>query len=406
MRTCKCERIAANEGHTNIQRNGLSHRLSWLPVSIAGILLFYSAAQAASGEQSDNTATLELTPTLLSDIEAMQSRIRSLQKEIANITTVGPESGTSVPSTNPTQELQRLDEQIQQLTRQREKLQQTVKQLEGQLQKLPPDQEAERRKLEAQIAQSQEQLRALENQLAQLQKERVRADYAATLQAREQRRQAGELVGPPPGQPLAATERRLGTMESRLSDLARGQEQLRQSLGAIQQDLQAIRDLRNKETGQLQALAVEMGTIGNQMHAMAQQLQAESKASSTGRQERQTIEERQAEQMRRLEELRDQLRRLQEQLTPLVQRIGPERELFNQRLDRLNAEVGQVRETLDRIERERLGAQTDLRAEVQQLREQLNDVRANVMRIQGTLSVMLAQTGRSTVGSAGYTWGW
>jgi len=47
-----------------------------------------------------------------------------------------------------------------------------------------------------------------------------------------------------------------------------------------------------------------------------------------------------------------------------------------------------------------------LDSEVQRLRDQVANLRGNLMQVQGTLNVMLAQSGRSTVGSAGYAWGW
>ena len=159
-------------------------------------------------------------------------------------------------------------------------------------------------------------------------------------------------------------------------------------------------DQRNKEIGQLQVIVPQIGVLSNQLRALEQQMRATSETVQGQQQERQTLENQQTQQLRQQEDLRAQLRSLQQQLTALTQQAGPERDAAARRFDRLDADVQYMRQTIERIERERLDLQDNLRTEVQALREQLGYLRGNVMQMQGALSAMMAQIGRSTVGSA------
>jgi hypothetical protein len=79
---------------------------------------------------------------------------------------------------------------------------------------------------------------------------------------------------------------------------------------------------------------------------------------------------------------------------------------LRQEVDRLRTDLQRMGQTVGRVEQERLNAQVGLQNEVQRLRDQVSNLRGNLMQMQGVVSAMLAQSGRSTVGSAGYTWGW
>jgi predicted nuclease with TOPRIM domain len=110
--------------------------------------------------------------------------------------------------------------------------------------------------------------------------------------------------------------------------------------------------------------------------------------------------------MQQREELRGEIHGLNEQLKGALEQATAGTATSREQWERLRADVQRTDQTLRQMERERLHTQTCLQNDVQELREQVADLRGNVMRVQGTLSAMLAQSGRSTVGSAGYTWGW
>ena len=63
-------------------------------------------------------------------------------------------------------------------------------------------------------------------------------------------------------------------------------------------------------------------------------------------------------------------------------------------------------QTIGRLERERLDAQAALKGRVQQLEGQVSALGKDLALVQGSLNMLLSQMGRSTVGSAGYPWGW
>ena len=386
-----------------------------LLVLLIGILMFCLGANVATAqppqaseaqkaaEPSPDGMAGGRAPVPFAEVQALDEQIKRLQQELTEFVAVRPvPGGTGAPVPQPSQ----TDERVQRLIQQREDLARAYAQLQTQLQQLPPSQEQGRRWLQGQIDRLQGRLRDLDEQLAEIRRTRLRADYEAALQTREPAPAPGGPAGAQAEQLLAVTERRLGTIESRLQELARGQEQLHQNINTIQQGLQDVRDQRHKEAGQLQVLGPQIAAIGNQLRAIEQQMRATGETSQSQQMQNQALEARQNEQMRQQEDLRNQLRQVQEQLAVLTRRAGPERKAVGRQFDRLTAEVQQLRETAEQAERDRLDVQADLRTEVQQLREQLGNLRGNVMQMQGALGVILSQAGRSTVGNAGYVWGW
>jgi hypothetical protein len=65
--------------------------------------------------------------------------------------------------------------------------------------------------------------------------------------------------------------------------------------------------------------------------------------------------------------------------------------------------MGQV---LGRVEHERLDVQTNLKNDVQRLRQRVYELRNDLVKMQGAVDMLLTECDRSTVGSAGFTWGW
>ena len=393
--------------HSTIQANPRRASTSrWtsrttLPILIIGILTVGSAVEAATAQPPQPAPARGGgvgTAAQVAEVAAVDTQIRNLQQELTKFTSVRPVPGSepvvSAPQPPPT------SDQLEELTRQREDLALAVQQLQRQLEQVPPNQEPARRWMQGQVDRIQGRLRDLDEQIDELQRARIRADYEAALQARRQAEAAGEPVPAEVEQLLDTTERRLRTIEPRLQEFARGLEQLRESVNTMQQNLQQVQDQRNKEIGQLQVIVPQIGVLSNQLRALEQQMRATSETVQGQQQERQTLENQQTQQLRQQEDLRAQLRSLQQQLTALTQQAGPERDAAARRFDRLDADVQYLRQTIERIERERLDLQDNLRTDVQALREQLGYLRGNVMQMQGALSAMMAQIGRNTVGSA------
>jgi chromosome segregation ATPase len=109
---------------------------------------------------------------------------------------------------------------------------------------------------------------------------------------------------------------------------------------------------------------------------------------------------------RQQEDLRRELQSMNEQLKAATERATVGTGALRQEVDRLRTDLQRMGHAVGRIEQERMDAQIDLRNDVQLLRDQVGDLRGHVMRMEGVVGAMLAQSGRSTVGSAGYTWGW
>ena len=466
-----------NALHEAMQQGVIGGRIGLLPVFIVDILAIYAIMNAAAvpsaqtlqdqsqpPEQQARETEASLQPhkeakddqarVLLADIQALQERIENIQRELAGLTTVGPGLTGPAQPAEPAQELWRIDEQMQQLARQREELARTTPQLETQLQQLPPSQESGRRWLQGEVGRIQGQLRSLDEQLAELRRQRVQADYAAALQARQQARtgqeQASRQAVPAPEtarqmadlsaqieqlrelaqrnqreleqlqdkdgprareleasqegvrRQMQAIEERLRTMEwaqamerlraadrqrqileSCVQDLGRRQEELKQSVEAIRQDLRAVQDPM-RQTQQMWAASEE----------------------SARRAAQQGIEQLKAESMRQQEELRNQIRGLEERRKVATEHAGTGTEAFRKELDGLRTDLLRMGQAIGRLERERLDAQAALKSQVQQLDRQVSELGKDLALVQGSLNMLLSQMGRSTVGSAGCPWGW
>jgi hypothetical protein len=120
----------------------------------------------------------------------------------------------------------------------------------------------------------------------------------------------------------------------------------------------------------------------------------------------QGTEQLRAESMRQQEELRNQMRGLEERLKVATERAGVGTAAYRQELDGLRMDLLRMGLTIGRLEREKLDAQAALRGRVQQLEGQVSELGKDLALVQGSLNMMLSQMGRSTVGSAGCPWGW
>jgi len=454
----------SNGLHTTIQRGTIGRQFSVLPLLIAGILMLSPALQAgeepqpapqqkAQDQQVQPSAQLE--PGLQTEVQTLQEQIQSMQREIATLASVAPVPDNTSDPVTPVPQPQPLDERMQQLTRQRDDLARAARQLETQLQQLPPNQEQGRRWLQGQLSRIQGQLRGLDEQLATLQRQRLRADYQATLQARQQPRPEPERANQPTG-PTPDTAKQMADLSAQLKQLQalaeRNRRELEQiqdqdgprarelqaSLEGVRRQMQAIQDQlrtmeRERTADKLEAadrqrqaldsylqqlgrrqeelkqsvdtLRQELRAVQDQMRQTQQQMRAAGE-ESVRRSAQQSVDQLRTESMRQQEELRNQMRRLEDRLRIATERAGAGTEAFRKELDSLRLDLQRMGQTIGRIERERLDAQISLRNQMQQLEGQVSELRKDVALVQGSLNMMLSQMGRSTVGSAGCTWGW
>lgn len=466
-----------NALHELRHKSVVGRRIGLLPILIVGILAAYAIVNAAAAPSAQTSQEPAQAPppqaretgaalqqhdgakddqarVLLADAQALHERMQSIQKELDGLTTVGPGPAGPVQPADPAQELRRLDAQIQQMNRQRAELAQTVQQLETQLQQLSPSQEAGRRWLQGEVSRIQGQLRSLDEQLTEVRRQRLRADYAATLQAQPPASMGQE----PTSQPAVSapqTAQQIADLSAQLKQLQdltqRNQRELEQlqdkdgprareleaSLDGVRRQVQTIEErLRTMERTQameklqaadrqrliLESRVQDLGhrqeelnksveTIGQDLRSMQDQMRQTQQARAAGEESarriaQQGVEQLRTESLRQQEELRNQMRSTEERLKVATERTGTGTEAFRKEFDSLRADLQRMGQTIGRLEREKLDAQAALKGRVWQLESQVSELGKDLTLVQGSLNMLLSQMGRSTVGSAGYPWGW
>jgi DNA repair exonuclease SbcCD ATPase subunit len=154
----------------------------------------------------------------------------------------------------------------------------------------------------------------------------------------------------------------------------------------------------------VEAIQRDLRTVQDQMR-QTQQMWAAGEESAQ-RAVQQGVEQLRAESLRQQEELRSQIRSLEERLKVATERAGTGTEAFRTELDGLHMDLQRMGHTIGQLERERLDAQAALMGHVQQLDRQVSELGKDLALVQGSLNMLLSQMGRSTVGSAGSPWGW
>ena len=177
-----------NRLHTTARQAGIARRFG-VPALMAGILVLGSAAWGAAGGSASAAGEPNKPPQQQTQTPQANEQAQNLQEKPAGLTpSVAPTAGADVEANPPTPTPQALDERMRQLTQQREELARAIQQLQTQLKELPAGREAERTKLLEELNENQQRLHTLDEELHELQRQRIRADYLATLQACEQAR--------------------------------------------------------------------------------------------------------------------------------------------------------------------------------------------------------------------------
>jgi hypothetical protein len=97
--------------------------------------------------------------------------------------------------------------------------------------------------------------------------------------------------------------------------------------------------------------------------------------------------------------LQAKVQNVEQQLGAVKEQVNAEAKTRDQQLDGVRKDLQRMGRTLGQLDQGRLKAEGELKADVQKQSEKLGQVQAALTR-------MLMESDRSTVGSAGYTWGW
>jgi chromosome segregation ATPase len=169
-------------------------------------------------------------------------------------------------------------------------------------------------------------------------------------------------------------------------------QEVKESIATLRQELREMRQQREREAARWQEIEKSLSTITERVQGMAERMRAAREES--GKQQSQS------EEIRRQQELlQAKVRDVEKQLGAVKEQTNTDAKIHGQQLDGVRKDLQRMGRTVGELEQGRLKAEADLKADVQNLRGELGQVR-------GTLHRLLTESDRSTVGSAGYTWGW
>jgi chromosome segregation ATPase len=357
---------------------------------------------------------------LLGNIRRMQTQLGDLNRQLAQVRQQSegrPDLPPREPrGEEPPQQLAQAGERARDLAERLKEFQRQAEQTQDALNRMEDRESQEARQLREtldntheQIQATQEELKSLEQEVAayeqhKRQEARRRREIVEThvrdlenrqqelqrsLEAAEEALRRVREQGPPPAREEEVRERlRLREMEAREREMKEMKEMARERderWVAMQQSLQAMQGRIAESQHQIQALREELDRRAAEQRELAQQRN---------------------DLLRQQEELRNHARRMEEQLNAFRERAGNEAAGHGRALDELRNDLQRMGQVLGRVERERADVQTDLKNEVQKLRQQVSELRNELTRTQGVVNMMLNECDRSTVGSAGRTWGW
>jgi hypothetical protein len=263
-------------------------------------------------------------------------------------------------------------------------------------------------------------------------RERLRAQYEAALKAREQ---AGQPAIPPtqvqqvPPPAPQRQEVQPGTdmqvqMEREMDRMTRWvQAQFRQyQQGLDEQQVQTNRQLARLDgrmqdiDGQLAELnrkaqqqpaaptPEELKARAAQENVMQQQNEEIRRQQEQLQKQQQELEKQQREFERQQTEFRTQFQQLQQLYRTAGERGGQSATALREQTRQLQAAVMQIRQRLTQLPSAE--DEEDLADTLDDLQIQVDALQNDMVQTHALVNAMLSQSGRSTVGSAGFTWGW
>ena len=183
--------------------------------------------------------------------------------------------------------------------------------------------------------------------------------------------------------------------------------ELSEHIERIRLELGEMQEQRERDGNQWREVHGNLETLAQRVRAVERHVQEVNEELDRSRAERREIAERNEVSARRQqEELRAHVHEMTEQRHMLAERMEARLEESDRNMDRVRVDVQRMGQTVGRIEEERIEAERSLRMEVGELGNQVQGIREDQLRMQGALNMLLSQCDRSTVGSAGYNWGW
>jgi len=229
----------------------------------------------------------------------------------------------------------------------------------------------------------------------ELQRERLRRNYQQELEAiehtyRQQMGVGGEMPLPPFGPARAEPWRR----------------EMMENVEGIRQEIREIQEQREQEGTRWQDVRERLGAMKERLGVLVQRVEEIEVATAQAREKQQALAERQAQSARKQEELGTQVNQMAEQQKAFKQRSGEMAAQFRQEIDRLCTDLQRMGQTVGRIEQDRIKAEEGLKTQIGQLGNEVQALQTDQARTQNAVNWMLSQSDRSTVGSAGRSWGW
>jgi chromosome segregation ATPase len=199
---------------------------------------------------------------------------------------------------------------------------------------------------------------------------------------------------PPPaatGPATPAGEENAKVQEQAQREL-RWRQEVNASLAALRQELRQMQQQREKEAAKWQEAEESLRSMAERVQAMG--LRMRLAREEFGKYQGQSEEAR-----RQQELLQAKVRDVEQRLGTVTERVEADTKTRDQQLDGARKDLQRMGRTLGQLDQRRLKAEGELKADVQKQGEKLGQVQAALTR-------MLMESDRSTVGSAGYTWGW
>jgi chromosome segregation ATPase len=169
-------------------------------------------------------------------------------------------------------------------------------------------------------------------------------------------------------------------------------QEMNESMTALRRELREMQEQRAKEAAEGQEVEKNLRMIEERVRKVGRQVRA-------AREELGKHQSQFEEVQRQQETLQAKVHGVEQQLAAVRERAEAEAKTCSQQRDSLRQDLQRMGRTIGQVEQGRLKAEGEIKADVQELRGELGQVR-------GTLRKLLTQNDRSTVGSAGYTWGW
>jgi hypothetical protein len=354
----------------------------------AGIVVFFAAAAAALGQPGQSTG----------------------QEERDQPSQVQPEP----PQPGPEQQFrERFEQQRRELIQRQEELGRMAQETEEQLRQSRRDRQEQSRQLEGQLDEIRGQMRQIDQELAELhrrevaERTRILVDQLRDHQEQAQRierelrglRQAGERQRRGPDENMRpAPGPRMREREERQEDLGRPPEG-----GANESPAPRPQGVAR---GPLQELRQGQDALQAEMQRLKQQVQGACAASEQQQAQDRADREERGELPRQMEMLRDRTNRLEGELNASNERNRVHAEGSNNAARDLRATIELMQQRMARLERERLERQEVCAAETKELCARVDKVQEELTQTHALLDSMISEANRSTVGSAGYAWGW